>query len=74
MIEIGREKNNEICQIFEVITINDEIYKTPIVEYLRAFEEYAVATVSAYYLKHGIDYVLYQKHKKTQQLPGFYYI
>jgi len=62
--EIGRDKNNDYCQIFEVRTINGEIYKTTIVEYIRAFEEYAIAIASAYCLKHGLECVLYQKHKK----------
>jgi len=62
--EIGRDKNNDFCQIFEVRTINGDIYKTPIIKYLRAFEEYAIAIASAYCLKHGLECVLYQKHKK----------
>jgi hypothetical protein len=62
--EIGRDKNNDFCQIFEVRTINGKIYKKSIVEYIRAFEEYAIAIASAYCLKHELECVLYQKHKK----------
>jgi hypothetical protein len=62
--EIGRDKNNDFCKVFEVRMINGKVYKTPIVEYLRAFEEYAIAIASAYCLKYGLKNVLYQKHKK----------
>jgi hypothetical protein len=62
--EIGRDKKNDFCQIFEIKTINGEVFKSLIVEYLRAFEEYAIAIASAYCLKYSLDCVLYQKNKK----------
>jgi len=62
--EIGRDKGNDFCQIFEVRTINGEICKKILVEYLRAYEEYAIAVASAYCLKSGFDSVLFTRNQK----------
>jgi hypothetical protein len=62
--EIGRDKNNDFCKIFGVKTLNGKAFKNPLVGYLRAFEEYAIAIAAAYCLKYRIKNVVYKKHKK----------